>query len=126
LTSPSSDDRSAAPIPFARPSIGPEEEAGVLAVLRSGWLTTGPVTARFEEAFARTVGLPHALALNSATAGLHLGLEALGVGPGAALMVGDNPRDDGGAARLGVRTLILPRTEGALHGLDAVLRLVGP
>jgi dTDP-4-amino-4,6-dideoxygalactose transaminase len=54
----------------------------VLAVLRSGWLTTGPVCARFEEAFARATGMPHALALNSATAGLHLALEALGVGPG--------------------------------------------
>jgi HAD superfamily hydrolase (TIGR01549 family) len=52
-------------------------------------------------------------------------LVALGVAPAAALMVGDNPRDDGGAARLGVRTLILPRTEGREHGLEAVLRLVG-
>jgi dTDP-4-amino-4,6-dideoxygalactose transaminase len=74
--------RAATPIPFARPSIGPEEEAGVIAVLRSGWLTTGPVTARFEEAFARATAMPHALALNSATAGLHLALEALGVVPG--------------------------------------------
>ncbi len=72
----------AAPIPFARPSMGPEEEAGVLEVLRSGWLTTGPVTARFEQAFARATAMPHALALNSATAGLHLALEALGVAPG--------------------------------------------
>jgi len=54
----------------------------VIAVLRSGWLTTGPVTAKFEEAFARATAMPHALALNSATAGLHLALEALGVGPG--------------------------------------------
>ena len=54
----------------------------MIAVLRSGWLTTGPVTARFEEAFARATAMPHALALNSATAGLHLALEALGVGPG--------------------------------------------
>jgi dTDP-4-amino-4,6-dideoxygalactose transaminase len=51
-------------------------------VLRSGWLTTGPVTARFEEAFARATAMPHAMALNSATAGLHLALEALGVVPG--------------------------------------------
>lgn len=76
------DPRGASPIPFARPSIGPEEEAGVIAVLRSGWLTTGPVTARFEKAFAEATAMPHALALNSATAGLHLALEALGVGPG--------------------------------------------
>lgn len=86
MTSRSSSGAGARPIPFARPSIGAEEEAGVLAVLRSGWLTTGPVTARFEEAFARTVGTPHALALNSATAGLHLALEALGTGPGSLVL----------------------------------------
>lgn len=52
-------------------------------------------------------------------------LAALGVPAERALMVGDSPRDDVGAAFLGVRTLILPRTSGAVHGLDAVLRLVG-
>lgn len=52
-------------------------------------------------------------------------LEALGVQPADALMVGDNPRDDAGAALLGIRTLLLPRTEGAAHGLDVVLRIVG-
>jgi dTDP-4-amino-4,6-dideoxygalactose transaminase len=86
MTSRNSSGRAATPIPFARPSIGPEEEAGVLSVLRSGWLTTGPVAARFEEAFARVVGVPHALALNSATAGLHLSLEALGIGPGSLVL----------------------------------------
>jgi dTDP-4-amino-4,6-dideoxygalactose transaminase len=73
-------------IPFFRPSIGREEEEAVLAVMRSGWLTTGEVTARFEEEFARYVGARHALALNSATAGLHLALEALGVAPGSAVV----------------------------------------
>lgn len=86
MTSRSSSAVAAPPIPFARPSIGAEEEAGVLAVLRSGWLTTGPVTARFEEAFAQAVGTPHALALNSATAGLHLALESLGTGPGSLVL----------------------------------------
>jgi len=62
--------------------LGVEEETGVLEVLRSGWLTTGKVTAAFEAEFAAYVGSPHALAVNSATAGLHLALEALGVGPG--------------------------------------------
>jgi dTDP-4-amino-4,6-dideoxygalactose transaminase len=73
-------------VPFSAPAIGREEEEAVLAVLRSGWLTTGEVTARFEEEFARYVGARHALALNSATAGLHLALEALGVGPGSAVV----------------------------------------
>jgi len=66
-------------IPFARPSIGTEEEQAVLAVLRSGWLTTGEVAAAFEQEFAQAVGSRHALAVNSATAGLHLSLESLGV-----------------------------------------------
>jgi HAD superfamily hydrolase (TIGR01509 family) len=52
-------------------------------------------------------------------------LAALGVPAERALMVGDSPRDDVGAAFLGVRTLILPRTSGLVHGLDAVVRLVG-
>jgi len=69
-------------IPFALPCLGREEEKAVLRVMRSGWLTTGRETKAFEEEFARYVGVPHALAVNSATAGLHLALEALGVGPG--------------------------------------------
>lgn len=69
-------------VPFALPSIGREEEEAVLAVLRSGWLTTGKVARAFEEEFAAFVGSTHALAVNSATSGLHLALEALGVGPG--------------------------------------------
>jgi dTDP-4-amino-4,6-dideoxygalactose transaminase len=73
-------------IPFARPVLGPEEEAAVISVLRSGWLTTGEVTARFEHEFAQAVGSRHALALSSATAGLHLALEALGVGPGSVVL----------------------------------------
>lgn len=74
------------PIPFARPSLGREEEEAVIAVMRTGWLTTGEVAARFEEEFARFAGCRHALALCSATAGLHLCLEALGVGPGSAVV----------------------------------------
>ena len=69
-------------VPFALPSMGREEEEAVLAVLRSGWLTTGTVARAFEEEFAAYVGAPEALAVNSATSGLHLVLEALGVGPG--------------------------------------------
>ena len=75
-------DRSAEFLPFALPSIGPEEIREVVDTLESGWLTTGPKARRFEEDFAAAVGAGHALAVNSATAGLHLALEALGVGPG--------------------------------------------
>jgi dTDP-4-amino-4,6-dideoxygalactose transaminase len=69
-------------IPFSRPDIGPEEEAAALRVLRSGWLTTAAESRAFEEEFAAAMGTRHALAVNSATAGLHLALEAVGVGPG--------------------------------------------
>ena len=69
-------------VPFARPSLGPEEESAVLEVLRSGWLTTGKVARAFEEEFASFVGVKRALAVNSATSGLHLALEAFGIGPG--------------------------------------------
>ena len=71
-------------VPFFRPEIRAEEEAEVLAVLRSGWLTTGPRVRQFEEAFANAVGARHAVAVNSATAALHLAVEALGLGEGSA------------------------------------------
>ena len=74
-------------LPFARPSITEAEKAAVLAVLDSGWLTTGPRVQEFEEAFASFVGTPYALAVNSATAALHLALEAIGVGPGDEVIV---------------------------------------
>jgi dTDP-4-amino-4,6-dideoxygalactose transaminase len=69
-------------IPFSRPSLGPEEEAAVLRVMRSGWLTTGSEAEAFEAEFARAMGKRNALAVSSATAGLHLALEAAGVGGG--------------------------------------------
>jgi UDP-4-amino-4-deoxy-L-arabinose-oxoglutarate aminotransferase len=67
-------------VPFALPSISQKEIDYVVATLRSGWLTTGPKTREFEEAFARTVGARHGLAVNSATGGLHLAVEAAGIG----------------------------------------------
>ena len=67
-------------IPFALPSIGEEEIEAVVATMRSGWLTTGPRTKEFEQAFAAEVGARHALAVNSATGGLHLAMEAVGIG----------------------------------------------
>jgi dTDP-4-amino-4,6-dideoxygalactose transaminase len=73
-------------VPFSRPSLGKEEEEAVLAVMRSGWLTTGEAALRFESEFADYVGARHAIALNSATAGLHLALEALGVSPGSVVL----------------------------------------
>jgi perosamine synthetase len=75
------------PIPFHRPSIGDREIAAAGDVLRSGWLTTGGKAHELEELFAQRIGVKHALALNSATAGLHLGLEAGGIGPGDEVVI---------------------------------------
>ena len=71
-------------LPFALPEIGQEEIDEVVDTLRSGWLTTGPKAKRFESDFSTFLGDPnlHSIAVNSATAGLHLVLEALGIGPG--------------------------------------------
>ena len=71
-------------LPFALPDVGEEEIAEVVDTLRSGWLTTGPKTRRFEQAFAEFLGdaTLETVAVNSATAGLHLALEAAGIGPG--------------------------------------------
>lgn len=74
-------------VPFFRPSIGEAEIAEVVNCLRSGWLTTGPTTKRFESAFAEAVGGQHAVAVNSCTAALHLAVEALGLTRGQAVLV---------------------------------------
>ncbi|MBK6613253.1 DegT/DnrJ/EryC1/StrS family aminotransferase [Ottowia sp.] len=70
-------------VPFARPDIGEAEIDAVARALRSGWVTTGPETRAFEQEFAAYLGSGvQAVAVNSATAGLHLALEAIGIGPG--------------------------------------------
>jgi len=70
-------------LPFAVPDIGEEEIAEVVDSLRSGWLTTGPKVRQFERDFAEFVGHgTEAISVNSATAGLHLALEAVGIRPG--------------------------------------------
>jgi dTDP-4-amino-4,6-dideoxygalactose transaminase len=76
-------ERKAVPVPFHRASIDESDIQAVVDVLRSGWLTTGPVCREFEASFAATLGPEvEALAVNSCTSGLHLALEAVGVGPG--------------------------------------------
>lgn len=80
-------------VPFFRPSIGEAEIEAVTQTMRSGWLTSGPISKQFETEFANCLvsdsaaAAPHAIAVNSATAALHLGLEALGVGPGDEVIV---------------------------------------
>ncbi|MCI0650733.1 MAG: aminotransferase class I/II-fold pyridoxal phosphate-dependent enzyme [Planctomycetes bacterium] len=69
-------------LPFALPTLGEEEEQEVLAVLRSGWVTTGPRTQRFERQLADYTGAREVVAVNSCTAALHVALAALDIGPG--------------------------------------------
>ncbi len=69
-------------LPFSRPSIAPADIAAVTEVLESGWITTGARCAALEQAFAARTGAAHAVALTSATAGMHLLLHALSIGPG--------------------------------------------
>jgi len=69
-------------LPFSRPALGEEELAAVRAVFASGWITTGPKNAELEQAFCELTGNQHAIAVSSATAGLHVTLLALGIQPG--------------------------------------------
>jgi dTDP-4-amino-4,6-dideoxygalactose transaminase len=70
------------PLPVARPALGVDEEMAAADVVRSGWLLQGRQVGAFEEEFAAFTGAPHACAVSSGTAALHLALLALGVGPG--------------------------------------------
>jgi dTDP-4-amino-4,6-dideoxygalactose transaminase len=67
-------------LPFALPDLDHSELENIKQVLDSGWITTGPMTRKFEEEFARKVGAKHAIAVNSCTAAMHLALEAIGLG----------------------------------------------
>ena len=74
-------------VSFALPECGDEEINEVIAVIKSGWLTTASRCAQFESDFAEFAEAKHALAVNSATAALHLGLEALGISEGDKVLV---------------------------------------
>ncbi len=69
-------------LPFSKPSISEAEIAAVADVLRSGWITTGPKAAEFEQKFSAYTGAAGSIAIASATAGMHVALKALGIGPG--------------------------------------------
>ncbi|WP_151671765.1 DegT/DnrJ/EryC1/StrS family aminotransferase [Nitrincola schmidtii] len=80
-------------LPFSRPEISEEEIAEVVDTLRSGWVTTGPKAKQFEQDFSHYLtgnesdASIYSVAVNSATAGLHLALEALGIGPGDEVII---------------------------------------
>ena len=67
-------------LPFSRPAIGDEEIKAVESVLRSGWITTGPQNHQLEQDFCEKFGSKHAIAVCSATAGMHVVLMAMGIG----------------------------------------------
>ncbi|WP_421172615.1 UDP-4-amino-4-deoxy-L-arabinose aminotransferase [Aeromonas sp. 601115] len=69
-------------LPFSKPAMGEAEIRAVSEVLQSGWITTGPKNHELEQRFCETFGCQHAVALCSATAGMHVTLMALGIGPG--------------------------------------------
>ena len=69
-------------LPYGRQDIDAADIAAVTEALRSDFLTTGPRVEAFEAAFASAVGAPHAVACANGTAGLHLAMLALGIGPG--------------------------------------------
>ena len=113
-------------IPFHRPAISDREVEAAVNVLRSGWLTTGPKTHAFETAFAARIGVRHALAVNSATAALHLALDAFGVGPGDDVIVPTYTFTACGevCAYLGARVVLSDVGDDALLGpsqLEAVV-----
>ena len=74
-------------IPVMRPWLGNEEAEAAAAAVASGWIAQGPRVREFEEAFAAAIGAPHAVAVSSCTAALHLALIAFGIGPGDEVVV---------------------------------------
>ncbi len=113
-------------IPFHRPSIGDREIAAAVEVLESGWLTTGSKAHALEAAIAKRIGVTHALAVNSATAALHLALDAWGIGPGDEVVIPTTTFTSCGevCAYLGARVVLADVGEDALLGpaqLEAVV-----
>lgn len=116
-------------IALGQPTTGEEEVEAVRRVLESGWVAgQGPATRAFEAAFAASVQSPHALAVNNCTAGLHLALVALGVGPGDEVIVADYTYPATAHAVLfcgAVPRFADVRADTALVDPDAVSALVG-
>ena len=116
------------PIPFHRPSIAEREVTAAQEVLRSGWLTTGPRAHALEAAFAERLGVSNALAVNSATAALHLALDAFGVGPGDEVVVPTYTFTACGevCAYLGARVVLADVGQDALIGPEELAAVATP
>ncbi len=116
-------------VPFHRPDITDEEIAAVVATLRSGWLTMGPRTQEFEEAFAQSVGARHAVAVSSCTAALHLALDALDIEPGDEVITSTFTFTASGATivHAGARPVLVDCTPDTLNlDPDDIARKVTP
>lgn len=113
-------------VPFHRPAIGDREVAAAVEVLKSGWLTTGAKAHELEVAFAERLGARHALAVNSATAALHLALDACGVGPGDEVVVPTYTFTACGevCAYVGARVVLADVGEDYLLGPEQVERVL--
>ncbi|HLG98218.1 MAG TPA: DegT/DnrJ/EryC1/StrS aminotransferase family protein [Bryobacteraceae bacterium] len=113
-------------LPYALPSIGAEEIEEVVDSLRSGWITTGPKVAKFEEQFAKYVGSRHAIAVNSCTAALHVILTALGIRPGDEVIVPTLTFCSTAhvVAHLGAKPVLVDVDKNGQISLDAVERAI--
>ena len=69
-------------LPFTRPMVGEEEIAEIIDTIHSGWITTGPKSAKFEEKLQAYNGVPHCLAMNSATTAQEITMQVLHLQPG--------------------------------------------
>ena len=117
-------------ITLADVSIGAEEREAVDEVLRSGWLSMGPETERFEPAFGAYVGAEHAVAVTNGTAALHLAAVALGIGPGDEVIcpVADVRRVRRGMRQAGADVRLADSTSLDDFAIDPgeIERLAGP
>jgi perosamine synthetase len=113
-------------IPFHKPSIGEREVAAAVEVLRSGWLTTGARAHELEARIAERIGVKHALAVNSATAALHLALEAFGVRPDDEVAIPTMTFTACGevCAYLGARPILTDVADDGLMGPEQLLPVV--
>lgn len=107
-------------IPFSPPDIGEEEISEVADTLRSGWITTGPKTKKFEKEIAEFCGTTKAVCLNSATASLEMTLRILGIGEGDEVIVPAYTYTASASVicHVGAKPVIVDCAKGKLH-LDA-------
>jgi dTDP-4-amino-4,6-dideoxygalactose transaminase len=115
-------------LPWCAPLIGEEEIAEVVDSLRSGWITTGPKVKRFEQDFAAYIGVDHAIAVSSCTAGLHISLTALDVGPGDEVIVPDMTfcSTANVVVHLGATPVIVDVDDDLLVDVSCVERAISP